>query len=168
MNSLNSGRLQFFFSKGFILDVQLRSEYASGTVNYFHQKLHLKSLIGLWICLCLCWVRQLLVNEISKVGYEETQKNGNKHVPFVPGNNCSKVFIKNFWFFEGKLPVGEPVAWIQPLWTLISSYFFFCYCNLWLHTKISQLIESNLHKLMSDWEGHSSLLTCSLAKFFLQ
>ena len=44
---VNSGRLKMFFSKSFILDVRFRSEYASGTVNYFHQKLHLKPLTGL-------------------------------------------------------------------------------------------------------------------------
>ena len=51
---------------------------------------------------------------------------------------------------------------------LLLYYYLFCYCNLWLHTNTSQLIESDFHKLMTNWEVHSSLLTCSLAKFFLQ
>ena len=46
--------------------------------NYFHQKLHLRSLRG-QICLCMYLVPQIwrLINEItiSKLGYEETQKN---------------------------------------------------------------------------------------------
>ena len=55
-------------------------ENASGftVFNYFHQKLHLRSLRGL-ICICMHLVSQIwkLINEIiiSKVGYEETQKN---------------------------------------------------------------------------------------------
>ena len=32
-------------------------------------------------------------NAISKVCYEETGKNGNKHVAFVPRNSCSKIFV---------------------------------------------------------------------------
>ena len=32
------------YTKSFILDVRLRSEYASGTVNYFCKKLHLRCL----------------------------------------------------------------------------------------------------------------------------
>ena len=44
-------------------------------------------------------------------------------------------------------------------------YFIFCYCNLWLHTNTSRLIESNFHKLIINWEVHSSLLSCSFAKF---
>ena len=34
-------------------------------------------------------------SERSKMllGYEETQKNGKKHVPFVPRNSGSKIFI---------------------------------------------------------------------------
>ena len=104
-----------FFSKNFILDVWLCSEYSSGTVNCCRQKLHLKSLIGLWICLCLCWVWQFL-NETSKICYEETQKNGKKHVPFVPRNSCSKIFS----ILDGKLSTGRPVAWLQSLWTLVS------------------------------------------------
>ena len=47
-------------------------------------------------------------------------------------------------------------------------YFLFCYCNLWLHTNTSRLIESDFHKLIINWEVHSSLLSCSFAKFFLQ
>ena len=32
-------------------------------------------------------------NAISKVCYEETQKNGNKYVAFVPRNSCSNIFV---------------------------------------------------------------------------
>ena len=55
-------------------------ENASGftVFNYFHQKLHLRSLRG-QIRLCMYLVPQIwrLINEItiSKLGYEETQKN---------------------------------------------------------------------------------------------
>ena len=75
MSGWNIERQEMFFSKSFTLDVQLRSDYASGTVNCCHQKLHLKSLIGVWMCHCLYRVWQFL-NETSKVCYGETQKNG--------------------------------------------------------------------------------------------
>ena len=101
---VNSERLKMFFSKSFILDVRIRSEYASGTVNYCRQKLQPESLIGPWICLCLYWGRQFL-NETSKTCYEETQKNGRKHVPFVPRNSCSKTFV-NFWFWMANYQLG--------------------------------------------------------------
>ena len=104
VNNWNSGRLKMFSPKCLILNVRLRSENASGTVNYFRQKLHLQSLIGLWIFFCLYWVWRFL-NEISKVCYEETQKNGNKHVPFVPRNSCSNNFI-NFWFWMANYQLG--------------------------------------------------------------
>ena len=44
--------------------------------NYFHQKLHFRSLRG-EICLCMYLVPQIWrwINEISKVCYEEMQKN---------------------------------------------------------------------------------------------
>ena len=42
---VNSEWLKMFFSKSFILDVRLGTEYASETVNYCRQKMHLKSLI---------------------------------------------------------------------------------------------------------------------------
>ena len=31
--------------------------------------------------------------KLAKVSCEETQKNGNKHVLFVPWNSCSKIFV---------------------------------------------------------------------------
>ena len=43
--------------------------------------------------------------EISKICYEETEKNGNKHVLFVPGNSCSKMFL-NFRFWMANYQVG--------------------------------------------------------------
>ena len=102
VNGSNGGQLKIFFSKRFILDVQLHSKYASGTVNYFLQKLHLKtpSLIGLWIWLYLYWVWQFL-NEIRKACYEETKENGNKYVLFVPSkifvNFCRLIFLDFGW-----------------------------------------------------------------------
>ena len=158
MNDWNSGRLKIFSSKSFILDVRLRSEYASGSVNYFCQKLHLKPRIGLWICQFL--------TEISKVCYEETQNNSNKHVPFVPRNSCSKIF-KNFdfgwqiinWAACSLTPIFMNTCIFRSL-EIALLYYHFCYCNLWLHTNKSR----TYYKL----EVYSSLLTCSLAKFFLQ
>ena len=88
----------------FILDIWLSFEYVSGTVYYFWQKVHFKSFIGLQICLCLYQVWQF-INEVSKVCYEETQKNGNKHVLFVPRNSCSKIFV-NFQFWMGSYQLG--------------------------------------------------------------
>ena len=49
------------------------------------------------------------LNEISKGCYEETQKNGNKHVPYLPRNSYSKIFCK-FSTLDGKLSTGRPVA----------------------------------------------------------
>ena len=90
-----------FFSKSFILDVRLRSEYASGTVNYFRQKLHLK--IYNRILNTLLPVLSLL-NEIGKACYKETKKNGNKHVPLVSRNSSSKIFvIFLFWMVNYQL-----------------------------------------------------------------
>ena len=67
-----------FFGKKLHLNILLGPENVSGftVFNYFHQKLHLRSLRG-QICLCMCLVPQIWrwINEISKVGYEETQKN---------------------------------------------------------------------------------------------
>ena len=97
--------LKMFFSKSFILDVWPSSNYASGVVNYCRQKLHLKSLVGPLICLCMYWVWQFL-NETSKICYEETQKNGKKHVPFVPRNSCSKILV-NFWFWIANYQLGS-------------------------------------------------------------
>ena len=37
--------------------------------------------------------------------YEETQKNGKKHVPFVPRNSGSKIFI-NFSFWMANYQLG--------------------------------------------------------------
>ena len=67
--------------------------------NYFHQKLHLKSLRGL-ICLCIYLVRQFWrwINEISKVCYEETQINCTKYV--ISEGSC----LKNFVHFQEKHP----------------------------------------------------------------
>ena len=61
MSSWKSEWLKICFSKSFILDVWLRSEYTSGSVIYLHQNLHLKSVIRLWICRCLYWVWQFIM-----------------------------------------------------------------------------------------------------------
>ena len=67
-----------FSAKSSILDILLGPENASGftVFNYFHQKLHLRSLRG-QICLCMYLVPQIWrwINEISEVCNEETQKN---------------------------------------------------------------------------------------------
>ena len=65
----------FFFRKKLHLNILLCPENASGftVFNYFHQKLHLRSLRGqicLWMYLVPhTWRR---INEISKVGYEHS------------------------------------------------------------------------------------------------
>ena len=64
--------------KSSILDILLGPENASAftVFNYFYQKLHLRSLRG-QLCLCKYLVPQIWgwINEISKLCYEETQKN---------------------------------------------------------------------------------------------
>ena len=37
------------------------------------------------------------INVISKVCYEETQENGNKHLLFVPGSSCLKIWGNLQW-----------------------------------------------------------------------
>ena len=90
-----------FSAKSSVLDILLGPENVSEFTgfNYFHQKLHLRSLRGL-ICLCIYLVQQLWrwINEISKVCYGETQKNDNKCV--VSENTCSKSFVN----FQEKHP----------------------------------------------------------------
>ena len=75
---MNSWKQLTFSTKNSILDILLGPENASGftVFNYFHQKLHLRSLRG-QICLCMYLVPQIWrwIKEISKVCYEETQKN---------------------------------------------------------------------------------------------
>ena len=75
---MNGWKPLTFSAKSSILDILLGPENASGftVFNYFHQKLHLRSLRG-QICLCMYLVPQIWrwINEISKVGYEEIQKN---------------------------------------------------------------------------------------------
>ena len=109
-----------FLSKISILDLLLVSKYASGfkTVHYFHRKLHLKFLTGLWICLCLYWVWQFWIHEISKLRSEETQKNVNKHVRLVTANSCSKIFVK----FQGKHPRGKTLTKLQVTWNFLRMF----------------------------------------------
>ena len=75
---MNGWKPLIFSIKSLILNILLGPENASGftAFNYFHQKLHLRSLRG-QICLCMYLVPQIWrwINEISKVGYEERQKN---------------------------------------------------------------------------------------------
>ena len=75
---MNGWKPLTFSAKSSILDILLGPENASGftVFNYFHQKLHLRSLRG-QICLCVYLVPQIWrwINEISEVCYEETQKN---------------------------------------------------------------------------------------------
>ena len=75
---MNSWKPFTFSAKSSISDIFLGRGNASGFIvfNYFHQKLHLRFLRG-QICLCMYLVPQIWrwINEISKVCYEETQKN---------------------------------------------------------------------------------------------
>ena len=75
---MNGRKLLNFFAKSFILDILLGPENTPRftVFKYFHQKLHLRSLRG-QIYLCMYLVPQIWrwINEISKVCYEETQKN---------------------------------------------------------------------------------------------
>ena len=75
---MNGWKPLTFSAKSSILDILLGPENASGftVFNYFHQKLHIRSLRG-QICLYMYLVPQIWrwINEISKVCYEETQKN---------------------------------------------------------------------------------------------
>ena len=72
---MNSWKPLTFSIKSSILDILLGPENVSGftVFNYFRQKLNLRSLRG-QICLCMYLVLQIwrLINEISKVCYEET------------------------------------------------------------------------------------------------
>ena len=98
---INGSKPLTFPAKSSILDILLGPENASGftVFNYFHQKLHLRSLRGL-ICLCIYLVQQFWrwINEISKVCSEETQNNCTKYV--ISENSCSK----NFVHFQEKHP----------------------------------------------------------------
>ena len=75
---MNGKKPLTFLAKSSILDILLDPENASGftVFNYFHQKLHLRSLKG-QIYLYMYLVPQIWrwINEISEVCYEETQKN---------------------------------------------------------------------------------------------
>ena len=72
---MNGWKPLTFSAKSSILDTLLGPENASGftVFNYFHQKLHLRSLRG-QRCLCMYIVPQIWrsKNEISKECYEET------------------------------------------------------------------------------------------------
>ena len=97
----NGSKPLTFSAKNSILDILLGPENASGLTvfNYFHQKLHVRSLGGL-ICLCVFLFRQFWrwINAISKVCHEETHSNYNKYV--VSENSCSK----NYVHFQEKHP----------------------------------------------------------------
>ena len=79
-----------FSVKSSILDILLGPENGSGftVFNYFHQKLHPRSLRG-QICLCIYLVPQIWrwINENSKVCYEETKE------CVVTENSCSKNIV---------------------------------------------------------------------------
>ena len=127
-------------------------------------------MIGLWICLCLR-VRQFWINEISKIDHEETQENGNKHVLFVFGNSYLKIFDFGWQIIKWvacRMNLIFMITWIFRQSEIRHfSIFHFCFviaiydCT----PRHPRLIESNFHNLIIRWEGHSFLLTCSLAKF---
>ena len=86
------------------------------------------------------------------------------------------LFFKLVWhmkILDGKLSNWRPVAWIQSLWKLLylgsrnsTSLSFFCIalaiCDC------TPKSTGNFHKLIINCEYHGDLLTCSLAKFFLE
>ena len=86
---MNGWKQLTFSAKSSILDILLGPENASGftVFNYFFQKPHHRSLRG-QRCLCMYIVPQIWrwINEISKVCYDETQKD-------VSENSCSKNFV---------------------------------------------------------------------------
>ena len=75
---MNDWKPLIFSIKSLILNILLGPENVSGftAFNYFHQKLNLRYLRE-QICLFMYLVLQIWrwLNEIRKVGYEETQKN---------------------------------------------------------------------------------------------
>ena len=75
---MNGWKPLIFSIKSLILNILLVPENVSGftAFNYFHQKLNLRYLRE-QICLFMYLVLQIWrwLNEIRKVGYEETQKN---------------------------------------------------------------------------------------------
>ena len=98
---INGSKPLTFPAKSSILDILLGPENASGftVFNYFHQKLHLRSLGGpIYLYKYLVWQFWRWINEISRVCYEETQKNCTKYV--ISENSCSK----NFVHFQEKYP----------------------------------------------------------------
>ena len=100
--------------------------------DYFHQKLHLRSLRG-QICLCMYLVPQIWrwIKEISKVCYEETQKN------VVSENSCSKNFVNfafanvllgNLWNFQNmfhKKHPQMPASAISCRWKMFRPKYIF-------------------------------------------
>ena len=112
-----------FSTKSFILDIFLGPENASGftVFNYFHQKLHLRSLRG-QIYLCMYLVPQIWrwINEISKI----LMLWRNTLECAVSENNCSKNFVN----FQGKNP-GE-IAFLNKVagyQTLMGMFFWEIY-----------------------------------------
>ena len=98
---INCSKQLAFSAKSSIFDILLGPENAFGFTffNYFHQKLHLRSLREL-ICLCIYLVLQFWrwINKTSKVCYEETQNSCTKYV--ISENSCSK----NFVYFQKRHP----------------------------------------------------------------
>ena len=75
---MNGWKPLTFSAKSSILDILLGPENASGftVFNYFHQKLHLRSLRGqIFFCMYLVPHIWRWIKEINKVCHEETQKN---------------------------------------------------------------------------------------------
>ena len=149
-----------------MLDIRICFEYASGAMTYFDQKLYLKSLIGLFICLCLYlaiikWIQQSMLLR--------NFKNGKKQVPFVS-------LFKHFRFWIANYQLGglqhdsnfmNHCIYRQSKIAL-PYYFFVLLLQFMADTNTSGLIQNDFHKLIINWEVHNSLLTCNLATFFLQ
>ena len=142
---INGSKLLAFSAKSSILDIMLVPENVSGFTgfDYFHQKLHIRSLRAL-ICLCIYLVQQFWkwINEISKVCYEETQKNGNKYV--VSENSCSK----NFANFQEKHP--PEIAFMNKVTGYLTLTGNVLLENLWnfqssFHKKHSRMVASAIN-----------------------
>ena len=89
---LNGSKPLTFSAKSSILNILLGPENASGftVVNYFHQKLHLKSLRGL-ICLYMKKLKTIAINMLFlKIAVRKFRTFPRKTFPW----NC--FFIKNF------------------------------------------------------------------------
>ena len=137
------------FTKNCILNLWQGSEYASACIEFcnsymklakYVKKKHKRMAINMF-----CLFLEIAVKKFTKIFDFEWQ--------IINWAACSMtpIFMNTYLYVVGNN----------------TSLLFFCYCNLWLHTNTSRLIENDFHKLI-NWKSYSSLLTSTLAKFFLQ